>query len=106
MWTRHWDVAPEEMAIDEEGSMQLKTGQEVVNELSEGYFRGVMNARKVCVLCRWASQSGMSDAAPYAPSPASQSGKFQPKLDAALGMGKEDNDFYTMEAPTVESRKP
>ena len=43
----------------------------------------------------------MSDAAPCAPSPSSQSGKFQRKLDAALGMGKEDDDFYTMETPLL-----
>ena len=38
-------------------------------------------------------------AAPCALSPASQSGKFQLKLDAALGMGKEYDDFCTMETP-------
>ena len=65
-----------------------------------------MNARKVCVLCHWASLSGVSDAAPYALSPASQSGKFQRKLDAALGMEKEDDNFYTMETPSAESRRP
>ena len=96
----HWDVAPEEMAMDNEGSVQLTPEQEFVNELLDGYFRGVMNARRVCVLCHCSSLSEMSDAAPAAQSPASQSGKFQCKLGAALGMGKED-DFYTMEAPLL-----
>ena len=69
-----WDVAhcvaPDEVAMDDEGSVQKTFGQEFVNELLEGYFDGVMNAHKVCVLCHWASLSGLSDAAPYAPSPA------------------------------------
>ena len=43
----------------------------------------------------------MSDSVPCAPSPASQSGKFQRKLDATLGMKKEDDDFYTMETPLL-----
>ena len=93
----HWDVAPEEMAMDDEGSVQKTLGQEFVKVLLEVYFRGVMNAREVNVLCHWASLSGVSEAAPCAPSPASQSGKFQLKLDAALGMGKEDDDFHTKE---------
>ena len=87
--------------MDGEGSVQLTLGQEFVNELLEGYFRGVMNGRKVCVPCHWASLSGVSDAAPCALSPTSQSGKFQRKFDAALGMGKEDDDFYTMEIPLL-----
>ena len=66
----HWDVAPEEMAMDDEESLQLTLGQEFVHELLDGYFRGVMNARKVCVLCHWASLSGVSEAIPYALSPA------------------------------------
>ena len=94
-------VAPEVMAIDDEGSVQLTLGQEFVNELLEWYFRGVMNAHKVCVLCHRTSLCGVSEAAPYAHSPASQSGKFQRKLDAALGMEKEDDDFYTMETPLL-----
>ena len=28
-----WDVAPEEMAVDDEGSVQLKLGQEFMNIL-------------------------------------------------------------------------
>ena len=97
----HWDVAPEEMAVDDEGSQKLAPGQEeFVNELLEVYFRGVMNARNVCVLCHWVSLSGVSEAAPYALPPAPRSGKFQSKLDAALGTGKEDDDFYTRETPT------
>ena len=51
------------MAMDDEGSVQLTPGQEFVNELLEGYFRGVMNARKMCMLCHWASLSGLSDPA-------------------------------------------
>ena len=85
----------------EEGPVQLTPGREFVNELLEEYFRGVMNARKVCVLCHWASLSGVSDAAPRAPSPASQLGKFQRKLNAAPGMRKEDDDFYTKETPLL-----
>ena len=47
--TPHWDVAPEEMEVDDEGSVQLALGQEFVHELLEVYFRGVMKARKVSV---------------------------------------------------------
>ena len=43
----------------------------------------------------------MSEAVLCALSPASQSGKFQRKLDAALGMEKEDDDFNTMGTPLL-----
>ena len=51
--------------------------------------------------CSVIALSGVSEAAPYALSTASQSGKFQGKLDAALGMGKEDDDFNTLETPLL-----
>ena len=47
--TPHWDVAPEEMEVDDEGSVQLALGQGFVHELLEVHFRGVMKARKVSV---------------------------------------------------------
>ena len=43
------------------------------------------NARKVCVHCRLSLSRG----------------KFQGKLDAALGMEKEDDDFNTLETPLL-----
>ena len=48
--------------MDVEESVQLTLCKEFVSELLKGYFRGAMNARKVCVHCHWASLSGVSEA--------------------------------------------
>ena len=103
----HWDVAPEEVAVDDEGSQKLTPGQEeFVNELLEVYFRGVMNARNVCVLCHWVSLSGGVRGRSLCTTASLSVGQVPKQTRRSAGHWEGRRRLLHKGNPTAESRRP
>ena len=63
------------------------------------YLSSQLSAKDFCIACYYMTQAGWEQAAPYALSPDSQSGKFQDKLDTALDFTKDNTSYYPVLAP-------
>lgn len=75
--------------------------RELVSFLLSLNFAGQLSARTLCTICWWVRRTGCSsqEVARLALNPASQSGKFQRRIDAALGLSAEKESSYRISVP-------
>eukprot|EP00959_Pyramimonas_sp_CCMP1952_P454458 9469938-Pyramimonas_sp.AAC.1 len=92
----------ERAAEDESAKQKKEHGNDLVELILDHYLTGrKISAKSVCILCWHAHGAGVEQAERFKLSPTSQSGKFQRKLDTALGFEEMDSRLYFMETPGV-----
>ena len=69
---------------ENEAELELSAGDHLLNAHLELYFSGKLTAKRLCVLCWWASKAGVVETGPFALSPMTSSDQFQRKVDATL----------------------
>lgn len=87
---------------DEEGQ-ERTAGQIFVDQLNALYLQRKLNAKDFCTLAFLANNAGISEAAPYALNPNSQSGKFQRHLNGVLPYLQARDRLYEIEVPSYNA---
>ena len=77
---------------------------DLIRYLEELYFNTTLNAKHLCTIMHHLERMGYEQAAAYALDPKSQSGKFQPKLDAAFDFKRSDDSLYPISLPCRSAR--
>ena len=100
--SEHWSES-ESSSRSGEGPSAEAAAEELVRFLLDLQIGGRMSARTLCVICWWASKAGCrsSELAKYAHEPEAQSGKFQRRIDSAMGISV-NTASYSIRVPVYK----
>ena len=66
------------------------------------YHKGRLTTKDLCVLCYWGRASGLTGpAVEFAVRPDSPTSHYQRHVDTVLGLGREDDNLYTLKLPAT-----